>query len=76
LREDCINFLEHCILVASRSPNAHDGPGIHQALEAVAAGFWPDLATGAVTSMDMETSELVVETPNAIYYVSVRAVVR
>lgn len=76
MREDCLNFVEHCILVASRSPNAQDGPGVHEALEAVAAAFWPDLATGAITSLNMESDELVVETPNAIYYLSIRAVVR
>ena len=75
-REDMINFLEHCILVASGSPQTSDGEAIQGALRLVAEAFCPDLLSGAITTYNMETDEITVETPNAIYYVSARAVMR
>jgi hypothetical protein len=75
-RDEAVNFLEHCILVASGSDQANDGEYIERALGAVAGAFWPDLAPGAAISFNVETDELTVETPNALYYISVCAVSR
>lgn len=75
-REDMINFLEHCILVASGSPQTSDGEAIRYALRLVAEAFCPDLLSGASTTYDVEADEIAVETPSAIYYVSARAVMR
>lgn len=75
-REDMISFVEHCILVAGGSSQTSDGEAIRQALRLVAEAFCPDLLAGAITTYNMETDEINIETPGAIYYVSVRAVVR
>ena len=74
--EDMTNFLEHCILVASGSPQASDGEAIRHGLRLVAEAFCPDLLSGAITTYNVEADEITVETPNAIYYVSARAVMR
>ena len=74
--DDALNFLEHCILVGSGSPQTSDGEYINNALRGVAAAFWPDLLAGAVTTFNVETGEIMVETPTALYYVAVRAVSR
>jgi hypothetical protein len=76
LRDDAVSFLEHCILVASGSPLASDGEVISQALELVADAFWPDLRDGAHLRYNMKTEALEVETPNAHYAITVRAVDR
>ena len=75
-REGMINFLEHCILVASGSPQTSDGETIQDALRLVAEAFCPDLLSGAITPHNMATDEITVETPNATYYVSARAGMR
>jgi len=76
LRDDAVHFLEHCMYVASGSPLARDGEAIHHALELVAEAFWPDLQDRAQFQYNMETDEIEVETPNALYYIAVRAVER
>jgi hypothetical protein len=75
-RDDAVSFLEHCILVASGSPMANDGEAINQALELIADAFWPDLRDGAHLRYNMEAEALEVETPNAHYAITVRAVER
>ena len=75
-RDEAVSFLEHCILVASGSPSASDGEAIHKALELVADAFWPDLRVGAHVRYNMEAEALEVETPNALYAITVRAVAR
>ncbi len=60
-REDMINFLEHCILVASGSPQTSDGEAIQGALRLVAEAFCPDLLSGAITPHNMATDEITVE---------------
>ena len=74
--DEIVNFLEHCILVASGSPLASDGEEIQKALRLVAEAFCPDLVSGAETTFNVESGEIVVETENAFYYVAARAVAR
>lgn len=76
LRGDAVAFLEHCMYVGAKSPLVSDGEAIHHALELVAEAFWPDLQEQARFQYNMETDEIEVETPNAYYYVAVRAVER
>ncbi len=75
-RDNMVNFLEHCIMLAAGDPGTSDGEAIREALHRVADAFCPDLRSGAKTSYNVESDEIMVETPRALYYVSVRAVVR
>jgi hypothetical protein len=75
-RDQAINFVEHCALVASGSPQTYDGVSIQYALRLVAEAFWPDLLEDAKLTYDGEADEIKVETPNALYSIAIRAVER
>jgi hypothetical protein len=75
-KNEALNFIEHCILVAGGSPQANDGEYVQLGLRLVAEGFWPDLLNRPYIQLNMETGELEIETANAIVYVRVRGVVR
>jgi hypothetical protein len=74
--DQVLGFIEHCLLVASGSDQANDGEDIEKALKLVGDAFWPDLANGAVTTYNVETTELIVETRTALYSILVRGVDR
>jgi hypothetical protein len=76
IEDDPVNFIEHCILVAAGSDQQNDGEAIQLALRLTGEAFWPDLAAGAFVTLNVETDELVVETPNAITYIAIRTVTR
>lgn len=75
-RGDAVAFIEHCLYLGGRSPLVNDGDAIHRAVELIAEAFWPDLQDQAQFQYNMETDEIEVETPNAYYYIAVRAVER
>ena len=74
--ENAMYFVEHCILLGSRAADMADGEYIRRALELVADEHWPDIASGAFIYTDMETGELVIETPRHIYYITIRSIER